>query len=96
MMEQRKPSGILLLGVITTITVFIWISFEVYQILNKRSLEEIPAAVLAPLSPVLDTKALRELESKKYFENTSFTSSFNVGAILGTLPSESSPSAEAQ
>ncbi|MBI2590905.1 MAG: hypothetical protein HYW33_03460 [Candidatus Blackburnbacteria bacterium] len=65
--QHQKGPNLLLFAIFTTITIFVWISTEVYQILQQKSFENIPPAVLDPLSPSLNTKILEDLESKKYF-----------------------------
>ncbi|OGY09926.1 MAG: hypothetical protein A2782_04460 [Candidatus Blackburnbacteria bacterium RIFCSPHIGHO2_01_FULL_43_15b] len=64
---ERKGPNLLLFAIFTTLTIFVWIGAEVYQILHKRNLETIPPAVLNTFSPTLDTKALNDIDARKYF-----------------------------
>lgn len=68
--RYQKGSNLLLFAIFTTITIFVWIGTEVYQILQRKNFGTIPPAVLAPLSPSLDTKILSDLEAKMYFPAT--------------------------
>jgi len=62
-----KGPNLVLFGIITTVTIFVWIGFEVYKILNPRTIESIPDAVLAPLDPTLDIQTLKKLEARRNF-----------------------------
>lgn len=62
-----KGPNLVVFGIITTVTIFVWIGFEVYKILNPRTIESIPDSVLMPISPTLDLETLRKLEARRNF-----------------------------
>lgn len=93
-MENKGPN-LKLFAILTTVTVFVWIGTGVYQIINKRTLEDIPANVLAPIDPSLDTSSLNDIEKRRFFEGASVPSRNIVvsssSAALSPTPIPSSP-----
>lgn len=67
---QKKDPNILLFAIFTTVTIFIWIGFEVYKILTPHTLESIPDSVLLPLEPKLDLESLKKLEARRNFSDS--------------------------
>jgi|GEM_PF-1953565 len=61
MKTKRKLPGIVKFAILTTITVYIWIGSEVYRALTTKPDPAVPAEVLAPLNPALDTDALKKV-----------------------------------
>ena len=73
-MNRNKGPNILLFAIFTTITIFVWIGFEVYKVLNPLTLETIPDSVLLPLDPTLDQDVLKKLESRRNFTDSEINS----------------------
>lgn len=80
MLNKQKGPNILFFAIFTTITIFVWIGAEAYHILHKKTLENVPSSVLTPLSPVLDTSVLKNIEEKVYFPDTQSKSTTNPEA----------------
>lgn len=64
---MKKTSPITTLAVLTTFTILAWVVFGAYERFKKTDLSTIPAQVLAPLSPTLDSSVLDSLEKKRVF-----------------------------
>lgn len=51
---------------LTTVTVFVWISSEVYRALTTEPPSPVPTETLEPLDPNLDTQKLLDLSTRVY------------------------------
>lgn len=81
-MKKAKTPSLVTTAIITTITVFTWIAFGVYRALISTPPVNVPAEILAPLSPELDSQAMGRLTERLYFEEG------QAGPILVPLPPE--------
>lgn len=94
-MAKRK-SKITIFAVLTTITIFIWVSFEAYQRLNKKDFQSIPENIIAPIAPSLDTDVLGNMEGRLWFADDSSSPPITKsGTEQKTTLKEASPSSEA-
>jgi hypothetical protein len=67
MIKQKAPRFVTV-AVLTTITIIFYVFFNLYQVLSKKSEINIPASILEPLNPTLDTATLNSIQSRLYFE----------------------------
>jgi hypothetical protein len=70
-MKKTKTPGLVTLAVFTTITIFVWIFFDIYRILKKPVNVNVDPKILQTFSPSLDSNALDKIKERKYFEITS-------------------------
>ena len=64
-MEKKYLSKeIISLLILTTITIFTWIVFSVYQVFQKPLLINVSKEQLKKINPTLDTKTLMSLKTK--------------------------------
>jgi len=64
-MKPRPPSFVLV-AISTSITIFVWIAFEIYRVLTSTPTVDVPQEILEPISAQLDTKALDRINSSFY------------------------------
>jgi len=57
----------LILAILTLITVFTWIAFDLYRILTKTEIPQVLQKQIAPLNPKIPSATLEELESRISF-----------------------------
>lgn len=67
MKHQKFSQELLLMTILTVISIFTWISLDVYRAFIHPQVPKVSAAQLAPLNPKLDTKVLNDLSSKVNF-----------------------------
>lgn len=94
----KRKSKITIFAVLTTITIFVWVSFEAYQRLNKKDFQSIPENIIAPIAPSLDTDVLGNIEGRLWFADDSSLPPIpntKSGAEQKTTLKEASPSSEA-
>ncbi|KKR11687.1 MAG: hypothetical protein UT39_C0004G0046 [Candidatus Woesebacteria bacterium GW2011_GWA1_39_21] len=70
-MRKQKTPALVNLAIYTTITVFLWIFFDVYRSLKKAPVLNIDSKILEPIDPNLDTNLLQEIESATFFDQSS-------------------------
>jgi len=68
MRKTRISREILLLAIFTTITVFTWISLDVFRAFSKKETPKIIQSQIKPLDPNLDNQVIEDLKKKKLFE----------------------------
>jgi hypothetical protein len=64
-MKTRPPSFVLV-AISTSITIFVWIAFEIYRIFSSSPAVDVPEEILEPISAQLDTNALDRINSSFY------------------------------
>lgn len=67
MKHQKLSRELLLMTILTVISIFTWISLDVYRALTHPQAPKVSATQLAPLNPKLDTKVLDDLSQKVDF-----------------------------
>lgn len=72
-MRKQKTPALVNLAIYTTITVFLWIFFDVYRSLKKPPDLNIDQKLLAPLNPTLNSDTLKQVSDGIYFENSTQT-----------------------
>lgn len=73
MKKNKFSKDLLILAILTTITVFTWIGFDVYRALLKTQIPQVLQEQMAPLDPKLDTKAIENLSQKTLFQKEEAT-----------------------
>ncbi|HLE49250.1 MAG TPA: hypothetical protein VI819_04455 [Patescibacteria group bacterium] len=71
MTRRQKVPKLVNLAVMTTITIFAWIFFDVYRAIRKTPQINVDEAILSPIVPTLDRDTLSEIEKGVYFEKSS-------------------------
>jgi hypothetical protein len=62
---QKKNSNLTTFALLTTLTLVTWIFIEAYQRFYKANIQTVPPAILSPLTPILDSAYLDELEKRR-------------------------------
>lgn len=92
----KRKSKIAIFAILTTITIFVWVSFEAYQRFNKKDFQSIPGNIIAPITPSLDTDVLGNMEGRLWFADDSSLPPITEGGIeQKTALKEATSSAEA-
>jgi hypothetical protein len=69
-MQKKKTPTTVTLAILTTLTVFAWIFFDVYRILKKTPVIDIDPKILEMVNPVLDQETLGKIEEGKYYNES--------------------------
>jgi hypothetical protein len=85
-MKNIKAPNIVIVGVITVITIVLWIIFGVYKLVSTPQDVNVPTNVLSPLSPTLNQEALNTLEGRIFFSEGELS---GVNLISTPEPEES-------
>lgn len=96
-MKQRR-SKLIFFAIFTTLAILAWVFSEAYSKLNPNELTAIPAQVIAPINPSLDTTILDSIEQKVWFLEGNTTMplpSTQVEPTQETETQQTSPSGEA-
>lgn len=64
MKPKQKTSNFTVFAILTTLTLFTWALFGVYEKFRTIDLSSVPANVLEPINPSLDTNVLDLLDKK--------------------------------
>lgn len=68
-MKSKKQAPFLVkFAILTLITSFVWISFDVYRAFTEKPAPSVSAEILAPVDPHLDATLLDKLTNRVYFE----------------------------
>lgn len=65
-MYKRTPK-LVNIAIMTTITIVLWIFFDVYRSLTAPSSIEVPEELLTPIDPSLDTQAFEVMTDRIYY-----------------------------
>lgn len=66
-MRNQKTPALVNLAVYTTITVFLWIFFDIYRTLKKPPILDIDTKTLEPINPNLNKELLNEIDSRIFY-----------------------------
>lgn len=67
-MRKSKAPRLITVLIATTVTIVFWIFFSVFRIFVSTPPVIVPEELLTPLSPILDTTSLENIEKRVYFE----------------------------
>lgn len=83
-MKKQKTPNLVVLGILTLITILLWIGFAAYRSLTSEVPIKVPDEILEPISPSLDTKTLSDVGNRLFFLEQDL-----ANIILITSPSPS-------
>ena len=66
-MRKRKTPNLVTIAILTTITVVFWGVFSIYRVFTDEPSYNVPAEILEPVSPTLDTGLIDKIESRIFF-----------------------------
>lgn len=66
-MKKTKTPNLVTLVVLTTITVLFWVFFSLYRVFTDEPSYDVPAEILEPVSPTLDSSLIDKIESRIFF-----------------------------
>ena len=92
MEEKKHYPPIVKLAVLTVVTAFIWIGFDIYRAFTVKPPPDVPPEVLAELDPSLPMPILDNLEERVYFDESSLGS---VETVVNSPLPEATPEATA-
>jgi hypothetical protein len=96
-MKKKKLPSLVSILILTLITVFFWVAFDVYRLFTKPQDPVVPESVSLPLNPTLDQEVLNQLKQTVFLEDSEIgdlvTSPSNTNNSTETPVPESSPSA---
>jgi hypothetical protein len=91
-MKKRKTPQAVTTMILTLITIFFWAGFEVYRSFTTKPIPPVPAEILNPLDPTLDTASLNSLNQRLFLNENEIGNSVASGAaVFATLPPEVTP-----
>ena len=91
-MNNKKPlPAIVNFAVLTTITTFVWIGFEIYRAVTKEPSPPVPPEILLELDPNLDTAKLNELNERVHLQESELGETLITN--LDNQPPEPTPTA---
>lgn len=67
-MRKSKAPHLVTIAIITTVTIIFWIFFDVYRIFTTTPPVDVSEELLQPITATLDTEALKNIESRIFFE----------------------------
>lgn len=82
-MKKLKTPTAVTTAILTLITVFFWVAFEVYRAITARPAPVVPPEIILPLTPTLDQTALDKLQQRMHLTDE------EVGTFVITTPSPS-------
>ena len=92
-MKKTKTPTTVTLVIFTTITVLVWIFFDIYRILKKTPVINVDPKILEPLNPNLDQNSLNKIELRKYYgeESLNIPIPTNPPTVTPTIEESSQP-----
>lgn len=81
-MKKTKTPNLITILVLTTLTVIFWVFFSVYRVFTDEPSLNVPAEILEPVSPILDSSLIDKIESRIFFRE---------GEVAPTATPEPSP-----
>lgn len=66
-MKKTKTPNLVTLAVLTTITVVFWVFFSLYRVFTDEPSYDVPAEILEPVSPTLESSLIDKIESRIFF-----------------------------
>jgi hypothetical protein len=67
-MEKKKMPNLVALGILTLVTIILWIGFGTYRAITSEAPAKVTAEILEPLSPILDTETLGLISNRLFFQ----------------------------
>ena len=94
-MRKRKPPNLVIIAILTTITVVFWVFFSIYRVFTDEPSYDVPAEILEPVSPTLDTSLIDKIESRIFFREGEVVTQIQIASPTATPTAtpEASPTA---
>ena len=67
-MEKQKRPSFVIIGILTVVTIFLWIGFNVYRAFTVTPSIKVPDEILKPIMPTLDSETLSKIDQRVFFE----------------------------
>ncbi len=74
-------------AILTVITIFFWIAFEIYRSLTTKPSPPVPPDIVTPLNPTLDVAGLNKLQQRMHLSDD------EIGNFVVTNPNLQAPPA---
>jgi len=92
-MRKPKAPRLVTVAIFTTITIVFGVFLSLYRVLTTTPAPNVPDEILAPISPNLDTNALKSLPNRVFFEEgevqpLEFSATFPVEVSEALTPTE--------
>lgn len=68
--KKKKLPAIVMIAIMTMITTFVWVGFEVYRALTKSPEISVDAEVIKALDPSLDVQSLTDMRDAVYLQDS--------------------------
>lgn len=81
--------NLLLILILTSITIFVWIGIETYQILTRKDVPKVIKEQLEPLDPAIETQIIQDLSGKKNYIKEDLGISEQGNPVPSLLPTPS-------
>lgn len=94
-MKKRKTPNLVTIAILTTITVVFWVFFSVYRVFTDQPSYDVPAEILEPVSPTLDTGLIDKIQSRIFFSEGEVVTQIQIASPTATPTAtpEASPAA---
>lgn len=83
-MKPPAAPPIVIIGVLTLITIFFWIAFEVYRGFSIKPAPAVPTEILSPINPALDESVLNKLQQRVHLSDQEIGN--NTVASIASVP----------
>lgn len=97
MNNKKSRPAIVNFAIMTAITTFVWIGFEIYRVFTKEPAPSVPLEIIAELNPELDAAVLTDLTQRVHIEEAQIKETqildLNTLKPLGTPQASPKPSA---
>lgn len=90
-MKKIKTPTAVTTAVLTLITIFFWAGFEVYRTLTIKPAPTVPATIVNPLEPTLDTKTLDTIPQRLFLDDSQIGNTTLTAVIPTPIPSTPTP-----
>ena len=67
-MRKKKTPALVNLAIYTTVTIFLWIFFDIYRSFKKEVVLDVDSKILEPINPNLDKNLLDEVSNSIYYD----------------------------
>ncbi len=91
-MKKLKTPTAVTTAVLTLITIFFWAGFEVYRSLTVKPVPPVPAEIINPITPSLDTKTLNSLNQRIFLTDDQIGNTTGTTAPISTVTPTLTPS----
>ena len=82
--EKKKYPPLVRLLILSTVTIFFWIGFEVYRVLSVKPPPVVSQETLAPVNPSLDVPSLDELQKRLHLSESEISETIIIPQVEET------------